>query len=560
MITSSFWWPLDLTTREEAAVRAFHIRMVSTPPRLDRHRLASAADLLASLMARHVGAIIDRDGLPHLCHVVNGWGNGTYRGLHMTDRMGAFAQRGESGCPFVLQCDPEGDFHPWQSFAYAVMAGVSAGDSLGSDGLTFRKLAKTSRTLNTPDNHELGHLLFALAYLDPDPEGTPFRLSDRFLTPSRVVDAAIDAHHYGSFQVCRKFHLTEGIAAATALIPGMDRHRATAQGFVTGQLDILFVLGAMLAEVRAACEARTELRSDGILAAFRHSLIIGDFFENHSYYAGHLIELACFAAIQGYMVTAAQRAAMVFIINEINATLPHVAEQLSFTDCFLHFGHYRRAITLFGELEGVGWRGAEVGPDCLGRYTVDFDAVTIAASAKEAGNPLARALDLGLYRLELPSANPRPRFLEVVACYERLALPELKPRGAFDHFRRVGPPHWPRAFHYELLDYGDHVGVEIHLESDAVLPMAPLVRGLAPVVVQALGAVAVEWDPAWWKSRGRLRAVYPDHVPPEDVADGLTALIRATFQTLDPIAAALSVSAGMGSEVAALSATGLLPG
>jgi hypothetical protein len=534
--------------------------MVGAPQSLDRHGLVSCTDLLASLMARHIGAIIDRDSLPSLCHVINGWGNGMYHGLHMTDRMMAFIQRGKGGRPFVLQRDPEGDFHPWQSFAYAVMAGVSADVPLGRGGPTLRELAEISRTLNTLDNHELGHLLFALAHLDPNPEGAPFRLTDRFLTPSEVIDAAIDAHHYGSFEVCRKFHLTEGIAAAAALMPGMGRHRAAAQGFISGQLDILFVLGSMLAEVRAACEAGTPPLSDGLLASFRHSLILGDFFENHTFYAGHLIELAGFAAIQGYTVTAAQRAAIAFIINEINATLPHVAERLSFLDCFLHFGHYRRAITLFGELEDANWHGEEVGPDRLGRYAVDFDSAPAVRKAHVQKDSLGAALDLGLYQLELPAANPRARFMDVVACYDLVAPAELKPRGGFDHFRRVGPPRWPRAFHYELLDYGDAIGTEIHLESDAVLPMAPLVRGLAPAVAQAVGAAKVEWDPAWWKSRGRLRAVYPDDVQPEDVANGLLAMIRATFGTLDPMATALPVPAGASSVAGVTTATGLLSG
>ncbi len=542
MITDTFWWPLDLSPPEDAAVRAFHARMETGQYRLNLHLLSRSADLLTGLMSRHVGDILDRDGLPHLCHLINGWGDGFYLGRRFTDRIASFVHRGPDGKPYVLQRDPEGEFHPWQSFAYAVMAGVDPDAALADEGPTLRELARTSRSLNTPDGHELGHLLFALAHLDPDSGGLPFYMVDSVVSVEQLVERAIQAHHFGSFEVCRKFHLTEGIAAIAALIPNLERYRETAQGFLNGQLDILFVLGAMLDQVRGHLTTSERLQSTGLLASLRNSLIVGNYFENHVYYAGHLIELAGFAAIQGYQVTPTHRAAMAFVVNEINATLPGIAPQLSFPDCFLHFGHYRRAMTLLAELDAVAWQRASVGREELQRYTVDLD------SCPECGVSTDRddgrdVLALGLYELERSANNPRPIFLEVVGCYARIARPELSPRGKFDHFRRIGPARWPRAFHYELLDYGDKVGVEIHLESDAVFSLAPLVQRLVPEVSIRLHPVAIEWDPAWWKGRGRLRALYPDDVPPSEVAHGMELLIGATFDVLDPAATALSVPA-----------------
>ena len=512
-------------------------------------------------MSRQIGGILDRDGLPHLCHVVNGWGDGIFQGRRLTERMASFVQRGVGGKPFVLQRDPEGEFHPWQSFAYAVMAGVDPDTELAPGSPTLRDLTKTSRTLNTSEGHELGHLLFALAYLDQELAGDPFRLIDKVLSAEDLLDTAIRAHHFGSFEVCRKFHLTEGIAAMSAMVPALAEHHETAQGFLDGQLDILFVLGAMLAEVRSSRDAGTPYRPDSLLGSLRDSLIVGDFFENHTYYAGHLIELASFAAMQGYRVTKAQRAAIAFVVNEINATLPDVAGRLSFPDCFLHFGHYRRAITLLAELDVAGGKATAIGRQELRRYAVDFDAPHPAAEdATCAEGSRSAVLDLGLYQLERSASNPRARFIEVITCYERIAPEELRPRGGFDHFRRIGPTRWPRAFHYELLDYGDRVGVEVHLESDAVLPLGSIIQHFAPAVSRHLHPIVVEWDQSWWKSRGRLRAIYPDDAPPEEVARGLMMLIHTTFAAFDPVATQLSVPALQRAGSAASPSHRLLPG
>lgn len=560
-MTNPFWWPLDLSKEQEVRVRIFHSKLNECPPTIDGALLSRSADLLANLMSSHIGRILDRDGLPHICHVVNGWGNSVYQGRLMADRMTSFVQRGVDGKPFFLQRDPEGEFHPWQSFAYALMAGIDPNTPLAPGSPSLRDLAKTSRRLNTTDGHELGHLLFALAHLDPNLEGGPFYLRDNVLSGEDIIVMAIHAHHFGSFEVCRKFHLTEGIAAMAALSPGMTGHRETAQGFLDGQLDILFVLGAMLEEVKIGCQSNRIPHSDSLLVSFRNSLIVGDFFENHAYYAGHLIELAGFAAIQGYRVKSAHRAAIAFVANEINATLPHIAALLSFPDCFLHFGHYRRAITLCAELESVNWRATAIGPLELRRYAVDFDSPPAATEIHTGfGDPMSRVLELGLYQLEQPTCSPRPRFLEVIACYEQIARDDLKARGGFDHFRRIGPARWPRAFHYELLDYGDCVGVEVHLESDAVLPLGSIIRNLASTVSKDLYPFVVEWDQSWCKSRGRLRALYPDDVGPEEIASALAKLINSTFTAFDLVATELAVPALRGANATANASGSLLPG
>ena len=266
--------------------------------------------------------------------------------------------------------------------------------------------------------------------------------------------------------------------------------------------------------------------------------MIQGFLENHCYYAGHAIELAAFAGSLGFRIDPEHRGAMAYVLNELNATVPEYLPHTSFLQCFLHFGHYRRAMTLLPEVERASSEGRPLALADLRRFTVDFDDQP-PWSEVAGQSPVER----GLYSLSKPEEGPRPRFAEIVGLYAVVAAPGYEPRGKFPHFRRVGPPSWPRAFHYELLDYGDDgVGAEIHLESDAVLPMAERVRTLEERVSRRFPGRRVEWDSRWWKSRGRLRVLFPDgETTPREVAEGLAALIEETRADLDGPASRLAV-------------------
>jgi hypothetical protein len=65
MPINSFWWPLDLPPRVEAAFEDFRARLRSAPVTLDALAAGEVSDQLSRLMARHVGDIMERDGLPH---------------------------------------------------------------------------------------------------------------------------------------------------------------------------------------------------------------------------------------------------------------------------------------------------------------------------------------------------------------------------------------------------------------------------------------------------------------------------------------------------------------
>jgi hypothetical protein len=538
MPVDSFWWPLDLSARAEAAMEELRERLRHAPVPLDSPAVAEVSDQLSRLMARHVGDIMERDGLPHQCHVINGWGDARFRGHPLMDHMGGFVHRDPRGRAFILQVDPEGDFHPWQSLAYAVMAGVDPDRPIPPAGATLRDLAKNSRYLNTRDGHELGHLLFALAHLDPAIDGRPFLLAGEPCGVPRLMEMAVEAHHYGSFEVCRKFHLTEGLCAMASRVEGLAAYRADAQGFLTGQLDMLLILSLILREARRQIAAGEPPREESLLQELRDALVMGNYLENHCYYAGHLVELATFAEILGFDLAPEHRSAMALVVNDLNALLPGYLPHLAFADCFLHLGHYRRAATLMVELERVRAEGRAATRDDLARYAVDFDALPPGLA------PTPRPEDAGVFNLAVAASAPRQEFLRILDAYASLAPDGLEARGKFDHFRRMGPPTWPRSFHYELLDYGGPVGAEIHLETDAVRPLAGRVRALRDRVARRFPGRPVEWDPAWSRDRGRLYVLFPADQAPEEVAAGLRALIDETFPELDEAASRILMDPG----------------
>jgi hypothetical protein len=414
---------------------------------------------------------------------------------------------------------------------------VEPDEAIPGTDTTLRELAKNSRALNTGKGQELGHLLFALSFLDPDAAGRPFHFDGELRTLPELVDIAVDAHHNATFEVCRKFHLAEGLCAASMRIPGLEGYREAAQGFLEGQLDMLLLLGTILDQARKLTAAGQRAEEGSLIEELRETLVMQDYLENHCYYAGHLVELAAFAEALGFEILPEHRAATAFVVNELNATVPEFLPHAAFLRCFLHFGHYRRAMTLLPELERARAEGRMVERSDLTRFTVDFDA--LPPYAPVAGpSPVAQ----GIFKLAAPEEGWRPRFEEIVTLYGATAPPGFEPRGRFNHFRRIGSPAWPRAFHYEILDYGKGVGAEIHLESESVAPLAERVRALTERVARRFPGRRVEWDPTWWRSRGRLRVYFPDEeASPREVAEAVRALIDETRGDLDGPASGLAV-------------------
>jgi hypothetical protein len=484
-------------------------------------------------MSLHVHEILERDSLPHLGHVINGWGDSLYDGHRISNRYSRFVHHRSDGAPFILQRHPEGDYHPWQSFAYAVMAGVDPFAELGASGVTLLSLAANSRRINTRSQHELGHLLFALAFLDRREDSDPFLLDGLRCTPRDLMRIALDSHWTGSFEVCRKVHETEGVCAAAALLPTLECFRSEAQVFLSGQLDILVVLGTIMALVDE-CTRKPESASKSVLTSLRERLVIGDFIENHCYYAGHLIELLCFGRLLGYKVSQKQMAAAIFVLNALNSLLPQYLSRLSFKDCFLHLGHYRRAATLFRFAKAA--RKVDVlsraTRDRFARYAVNFDAMNVVPSTFD--NLDNRVADLSLFSVERPEPQSVNVIDSVVAAYSRVNSDnQLSPRGGFPHFRRIAPHSWPRAFHYEFLQDGAEIGVEVHLESRLCLALQPVVLGALNAARQLFPERTILWDSSWYKGCGRLRIVFHVTDPPTLIAGTMHLLISRTFADFD---------------------------
>jgi hypothetical protein len=135
-------------------------------------------------------------------------------------------------------------------------------------------------------------------------------------------------------------------------------------------------------------------------------------------------------------------------------------------------------------------------------------------------------------------------FAAVLDAYIRTDPPQvLLPRGRFDHFRRIGPDHWPRSVHYELLDHGSGVGVELHLEKDEVEALKPVVRALAEPVRLQFPEAEVIWDGSWYKGRGRLVVYFRDGIAADQIAAGARKLIDLTYDEVDRAVLVVGTSA-----------------
>ncbi len=541
--SSPFWWPLDLPTHLDNYFQQFRRQMLEAPISLNTEAVDLVSDLLGQMMRQHITFLVERDSLPHLNHILNGWGNVDFQGAALTSRLENFIHFDGEGRPFIKQCDPEGEVHPWQTFAYAIMAGVDP-DIAIRPGISLRDLAQNSRYLHTREGRELGHLLFTLAYLDTNCDAEPFSLLGEECNIRRLMELAIEAHHHGTFEVCRKFHLTEGVCAMAVKVKGLEDFRADAQGFLEGQLDMLLLLGGILQNARELMAEGQRAESGSLIDELRDTLVIGPYLENHCYYAGHLIELGAFADSLGYNILPEHRSAMAFVANQLNQTLPAFLPFTSFPDCFLHVGHYRRAITLLKEMKHVRNKGLELSPTDLSRFSLvlqdhDPEAEAMLESAAQQPSPIAN----GIYALAVSEENPRPAFLEVSHHYRSIAPPQFAPRGNREHYRRVIPLGWPRAFHYELLDYGGTIGAEIHIENAELAWLREHVHSLLNQVAAYFPDKQVDWEPEW-EGIGRLRVLFEPEVPVEGVAAGMLTLIEKTHAELNAALHARGDTAG----------------
>jgi len=529
------WWPVELGPAELEAVSAFYDELEAEPARFDAEAAQRADEAIAEAMRRHVAEIVDGAVLSHYCHLLNGWGNAAWKGHRLLEGLASFCRPDAHGRPYLVQYDRDGDFHPWQTLAYALMAGIDPDVEVPALHGSLRQLYARSRVLQTDEGAELGHLLFALAQLGASVD-TRFELPGGSTDVAGLMVRAIEGHHHGHFRVCRKLHLTEGICAAAAMIPGLEQHRAQAQAFLDGQLDLMLLLALVLERVSDPLRVAERVAPGGIVHALRQTLAVADCFEDHVFLAGHYLELACFAGGMGYEISSLHREAMIRIANAIDHALPHWLPRSPFAEQFLFYGHYRRALTLLPGCLRTYPRAWAPSPAERAAFTVDLDARAVAEprAASEAAPVPAAAFTTARAK------TSRPEFVAAIAALVAALPAELEVQGFRSHFRHVRPVDWPRALHYELLDYGEQAPaftLEIHLESDAVRPVRDTLAGLLPAVQARFPGQFVDWQPAWGRGRGRLRVAVPDDVPPAEVA---AAMLRLVACTREPLARALA--------------------
>ncbi|MBY3222198.1 hypothetical protein [Rhizobium laguerreae] len=228
------------------------------------------------------------------------------------------------------------------------------------------------------------------------------------------------------------------------------------------------------------------------------------------------------------------------MLNEINCTLAEWLPHLSFTDCFLSLGHFRRAASLWGRLEDLRIEGQTLQRNMVLReYTFDFDRHPWNGPAPAPKPPPQKAI----YEVAWSQPNLREMFGAVLDAYIQTMPPHaFLPRGRFDHFRRIGPTHWPRSLHYELLDHGSGIGVELHIESDDVEGLKPIVRAFASDLRPNFPEARVLWDDRWYKDRGRLVVFFPNAAPPALIAAGARLLIDLTYHEVDRAVKALGLA------------------
>ncbi len=123
-----------------------------------------------------------------------------------------------------------------------------------------------------------------------------------------------------------------------------------------------------------------------------------------------------------------------------------------------------------------------------------------------------------------------PELAAVVLAYDALAEPGLATKGRASDYRQIQPSEWPGSLHYELLFYGDGVGVELHLESEAVKP----IRAALEPAAERLSAKypGIIWDPKWSRNRGRL-LVRMTGAAPTVIAETMKSFISDTRGIVD---------------------------
>jgi hypothetical protein len=514
------WIPFKLDSRFSESINDSINQIENQQENLDVGSLNETVEILNQLMVNNIHNIIDRDGMPYYCHIINGWGNVVYEGKTIIDYMETFVHLNKKGLPHIRQNSPEGDFHPWQTFAYLAMSGFEKEGRIGRHSII--ETVKNSNVINLPstESHDFGHLLFGYAYFLDNPD-LEFTFKDTKLKFGQLLEKAIESHENGPFTVCRKVHLTEGIIATTNKFKEFEHLRKYNEYFLHGQLEILKLLGSLLYFLK------TNTGKDTILY-LQDLLKVGPYVENLSFYVGHLVELAMFAVHYGMTIPKEYLLFCNYTINRMNELIGIYQNDFEFEHCFLHLGHYRRSITLFKDLN---FDCQKISSEILADFTLELNGITAISKSKKLGKR-NEFLKTAHYEVTFDDS-----FEELINYSDKLLGNDLKARGRFPHFRRIIPNGWPRFLHYEYLLEENNVLIELHMESGFNEALKELLKKNESKLKEMFNPNELHVDDKWFGGNGyRIGLKFKQNATTkEEIAKKMEMLINATSPELNSI-------------------------
>lgn len=457
------WFPITLSASD---VSKIHEGVQETEAQCDSKWVALFTERLDRLVWDSLPAIYESDHLSVVSHFICGWGNPRVNGGGLSDVIADHVHYRSLSRPFIFQCHPEGDVHPWQTFAYLLLGGVAPTQSVGRLSVSFEALARESNRFGTTKAEELGHFLLAISFFD-FAEDRSFRVSllDDAFDVEGAIKRAIHAHYFGDYNVCRKFHLTEGLCAIARRGP-FERYAPVAQSFLLGQLDILVILAAAYA-IRP---------QPGGAAFFDHicrKLAIGDLLVNHFFYVGHLLELLGIAKLLRYEIEPAHRKAAKYLSEQLSWLGARHLEQFQIPLDIYQLGHFRRGYSLIEVQRPDAPQDWTAMRHLLEEFTVDAATEFSERSSRlEVADQEGQACS-DWCRFDTPEPPMVPILEQTASVFNQVNTLGVKALGRHAHFRRIHIEGWPRMVHYEFLADSGGVLVELHVESPRLHVLLP---------------------------------------------------------------------------------------
>lgn len=480
------WQPLLLPAADEAAV--LQILLESEGVITRRSNYDYFESLLDDHIIRNINVILTSDHLSVLSHLANGWGAFRFDSRSVTDAIAPFIQQFPFNRPVIYQCHPEGDVHPWQTFAYLCMAGVPLDETVPNWPCSLRELAINSRELNSSEGEELGHLLITSAFLKESGEFSPnLKMSEKDIVLDDALTIACQAHIDGHFGVCRKFHLTEGICALAA----SERYRAfrpLAELFLKAQLRILEALCAGYLESTSKTRGKTLL-----LDRLTERLGLGTLLVNHVFYAGHLLELVGVATAFGYAISERSLKAAFLMRSVMSDILRRHLHCLRLPRDIYQLGHFRRGSSMLSVLSHL-----RSDRRILSKFVLKKERVAKEASSH--GD--FEQLDFD-FTFEPDDTPMSAHLAAVIELWNNSSRRHSIAVGRHAHFRRIHIPGWPRPIHYEFIEEAGEVKTELHFEEAAFSEMAESVYSQCLVSEKRGGTLIRQ---AGWLGGARIRA------------------------------------------------------